>query len=140
VRVGFEILDLATSKCGWLAHVNQKSGPQIGKYRVNIEDLQNTGVKALIEAVKRCDVIAIDEIGPMELTSQRFKEAVRKALESSKLVLAVIHWKAKDTLLSEVKNRDDAKITNVTLYNREKLPKSIVEEAIKILNMQSTTG
>jgi len=39
-------------------------------------------------------VIAIDEIGPMELFSERSKEAVREALESHKIVLAVVHWKA----------------------------------------------
>jgi nucleoside-triphosphatase len=38
-RVGFEILDLNSSRRGWLAHVSQKSGPQVGKYRVNIEEL-----------------------------------------------------------------------------------------------------
>src|SRR3990172_3834179 len=82
-RVGFEILDLSTQKCGWLAHVNQKTGPQVGKYRVNLEDLDNVGAKAIIEASENCDIVAIDEIGPMELFSEKFKEAMRKALESS---------------------------------------------------------
>ena len=39
VRVGFEILDLNSHECGWLAHVNLKTGPQVGKYHVNLVDL-----------------------------------------------------------------------------------------------------
>ena len=39
-RVGFEILDLNTGRKGWLAHVAQKQGPQVGRYRVNLEDLE----------------------------------------------------------------------------------------------------
>jgi nucleoside-triphosphatase len=132
-RVGFEILDLASSRGGWLAHVNQKNGPQVGRYRVNIEDLNTVGAQAIIDATEKCDVIAIDEIGPMELFSERFKEAGRKALESRKLVIAVVHWKAKDVLVSEAKNRQDAETTTVTLENREKLHNTIAKEAVKIL-------
>jgi len=132
-RVGFEILDLTSYKRGWLAHVNQKRGPQVGKYRVNIEDLNAIGAKAVTEAVEKCEVIAIDEVGPMELYSERFKEAVRKALESHKLVLAVVHWKAQDTLINEAKKREDSKTTFVTLENRENLHKQIIGNALKIL-------
>ena len=132
-RVGFEILDLTSSRRGWLAHVNQKNGPQVGKYRVNIEDLNTVGAQAVTEAVEKCEVIAIDEIGPMELFSERFKEAVRKALESHKLVLAVVHWKAQDTLLNEAKKREGAETTSVTLENRESLHKQITGNALKIL-------
>ena len=139
-RVGFEIIDLSSSKRGWLAHVNQKNGPQVGRYRVNIEDLNTVGAQAIIDAVEKCAVIAIDEIGPMELFSERFKEAVRKALESRKLVIAVVHWKAKDAFLSEAKNRQDAETTTVTLENREKLHKTIAEEAAKILELHDYTS
>jgi nucleoside-triphosphatase len=132
-RVGFEILDLTGSRRGWLAHVSQKNGPQVGKYRVNIEDLNTVGAQAITEAVEKCEVIAIDEIGPMELFSERFKEAVRKALESHKLVLAVVHWKAQDTLINEAKKREDAETTSVTLENRESLHKQITGNALKIL-------
>jgi len=132
-RVGFEILDLSSGRRGWLAHVNQKAGPRVGKYRVNIEDLNTVGAQAITEAVEKCEVIAIDEIGPMELFSERFKEAVRKALESHKLVLAVVHWKAQDALINEAKRREDAETTSVTLENRESLHKQIIGNAIKIL-------
>jgi nucleoside-triphosphatase len=131
-RVGFEIVDLRGSKRGWLAHVNQKSGPQVGKYRVNIEDLNAIGAQAILDAVENCDVIAIDEIGPMELFSEKFKEAVRKALETRNLVIAIIHWKAQDVLISEARKREDAEIITVTYENREKLHEVIVEKALKV--------
>ena len=132
-RVGFEILDLSSSKRGWLAHVNQKSGPQVGKYRVNIEDLNTVGAQAILDAAENCDVIAIDEVGPMELFSEKFKEATRKALESRKLVIAIIHWRAQDVLISEARKRGDAEIITVTTENRERLHEQVAEKALRFL-------
>jgi nucleoside-triphosphatase len=132
-RVGFEILDLHSSKRGWLANVNQKSGPQVGKYRVNIEGLNTIGAQAITDAVKNCDVIAIDEIGPMELFSEGFKEATRKALESHKLVIAIVHSNARDALISEARRREDAETITVTYGNREKLHEVIVERVLRVL-------
>ena len=132
-RVGFEILDLSSGRCGWLAHIKQKTGPQVGKYRVNIEDLNAVGAKAVTDALEKCDAIAIDEIGPMELFSEKFKEATQKALNSRKPVLAVVHWKAKDRLISEAKNREDAEIFVITHENRDELPETIAEKTAEFL-------
>jgi nucleoside-triphosphatase len=132
-RVGFEITDFTSNKRGWLAHVNQKSGPQVGKYRVNLQDLENIGAKAITEAVEKCAVVAVDEVGPMELYSQRFKQAVRQALDSQKLVLAVVHAKAKDPLINEAKQREDAEIFTVTLANRDGLPGKLSKHALSVL-------
>jgi nucleoside-triphosphatase len=132
-RVGFELLDLSSGRCGWLAHVNQKTGPQVGRYRVNIEDLNSIGAQAIFAAVENCDVISIDEVGPMALFSAKFKEATRKALESRKLVVAVVHWKAHDSLISEAWEREDAELIVVTYENRAKLHEATLEKALKIL-------
>ena len=129
VRVGFEIIDLTNGKHGWLAHVNQKSGPQVGKYHVNLGDLEQIGAKAIAEALVKCDVVAIDEIGPMELFSQKFKQAVKQALESRKLLLAVVHAKASDPLINEAKQREDAEIFTVSLANRDMLAEDITKKA-----------
>ena len=131
VRVGFEILDLTSGKRGWLAQVNGQSGPQVGKYHVNLDDLDNIGTAAITKALEKCGVIAIDEIGPMELFSQKFKQAVAQALESKKLVLAVVHGKAKDPLVTQVKRRVDAEIFNVTFSNRENLPEQLTKKALE---------
>ena len=128
-RVGFEIADLTSGKRGWLAHVDQETGPRVGKYRVNLEDLEAIGAQAITDAIGDCDVVAIDEVGPMELFSEKFKEAVRTALKSGKLVVAVVHWKAQEKLISDAKNREDAETIVVTQENREKLPETIAEEA-----------
>ncbi len=129
VRLGFEILDLGGEKRGWLAHVNQKDGPQVGKYRVNLEDLENIGAQAIEYATEYCDVIAIDEVGPMELFSERFREVTRRALESSKQVIAVVHWKAQDRLVIGAKTMKDSETFTVTLENRNELSKIIVDIA-----------
>lgn len=136
-RVGFEILDLNSSRSGWLAHVNQKDGPKIGKYRVNIEDLNRIGAQAISYAVANCAIVAIDEIGPMELCSAKFKHATHKALESRKPILAVVHWKAHDKLICEAKNREDAETFAVTQENRDKLPELLIQRIIKLLFVKS---
>lgn len=128
-RVGFEILDLSGERRGWLAHVNQKTGPQVGKYRVNLEDLNSVGVEAVLKAVKECEVVAIDEVGPMELFSEKFREAVKRAVESGKFVVGVVHWKARDKLIENLKECEDAEVIAVTYENRDRLHQTIIEKA-----------
>lgn len=133
VRVGFEILDLASGRCGWLAHVNQPIGPSVGKYRVNMGDLEDIGVEAIVKAVDDSNVVAVDEIGPMELFSEKFKEAVKRAVEGRKLVVSVVHWKAKDRLIDEIKRRENTETIVVTYENRDKIHETIVEKAMDFL-------
>jgi len=130
-RIGFEILDLQSGKSGWLAHINQKIGPKVGKYRVNMEDLEKVGVEAILKAVRECDVIAIDEIGPMELFSEKFRNAVKEAVESGKLVVGVVHWKARDKIIDYVKKRQDTEIFTVTFENRDGLHGTLVGQALE---------
>jgi nucleoside-triphosphatase len=133
VRVGFEIVDIAVAKVGCLASINQAEGPQVGKYRVNLTDIDAIGAKAIIKAVEQNDVVAIDEIGPMELFSEKFRNAAQNALESSKLVIAVVHWKAQDKLVTGAKSRQDAEVFTVTAENREKLADNLAEKAVTFL-------
>jgi nucleoside-triphosphatase len=78
-------------------------------------------------------VTAIDEIGPMELFSDKFKEAVKRAVEGEKLVICVVHWKAKDKLIDDVKKREDAALFEVTYENRDSIHEAVVAKAIEFL-------
>ena len=86
------------------------------------------GAEAILKAIETCDVIAIDEVGPMELFSEKFKGAVRKALQSTKTVIAIVHWKARDPLITEARNRTDVEEIHLTLENRSQLVGEIVEK------------
>ncbi|MEM2104276.1 MAG: NTPase [Candidatus Bathyarchaeia archaeon] len=132
-RIGFEILDLSADKHGWLAHVNQKYGPKVGKYHVNLDDLEKIGVEAILKAVEERDVIVIDEIGPMELFSAKFKIAVEEAFKKGKLVLGVIHWKVRDKLINAAKTKKDVEIFEVTKQNRDQLHEIVVDKALEFL-------
>ena len=128
VRVGFEILDLRSPKRGWLAQVSQKSGSRVGRYSVNLKDLEAIGAESITEAVRNCDIVAIDEVGPMELFSRKFREAVSMALQSQRLVTVVVQWKTTDRLVVEVKDRFDSEIFLFTYDNREELFEVVVLE------------
>lgn len=132
-RVGFEIEDLATGRKGWLAHVNQPQGPQVGKYRVNLNDTEQIGVNAVQNAVRESEVVVIDEIGPMELFSEAFQQAVNTAIKSNKLVLGVMHRNARNPLIDLIKKREDAEIFEVTTENRRQLHNILIENATQFL-------
>jgi nucleoside-triphosphatase len=116
--------------------VNQPDGPRVGKYRVNLHDLESIGVGAILRAAEECDVICVDEIGPMELFSERFKGAVQQVVECEKPLVGIVHWKAKDRLIEEVRRREDAEIIEVTLENRDRLQETIVTKTVEFLKSQ----
>lgn len=122
-RVGFRIKTL-DGKEGILAMEGLKSGFRLGKYGINVEDLEAIGVKAVEDAVKTKDVVVIDEIGKMELFSQKFKDVVLKALDSNKRVMGVIH--REDTkFLNDIKSRKDVAVFEVNLDNHDEIIKKI---------------
>lgn len=136
VRVGFEIRDYASGKKGWLAHVRQPKGPKIGKYRVNLNDLNSIGVMAILNALRDADIVLIDEIGPMELLSETFKDAIKKAINCSKPVLGTIHYRAQYPIVKQIKSRKDAYIIEVTQKTRAQLPALITDKIMNLLTIK----
>ena len=91
-RVGFRIKTL-DGKTGLLSGVDVKSPYRVGKYKVDLDDFENIALPAMEGALSNSKPIIIDEIGPMELFSKRFKELVIKALDSPNPVIATIKLK-----------------------------------------------
>jgi nucleoside-triphosphatase len=136
-RVGFEIVDLSTGARGWLAHVNQPTGPKIGKYRVNLTDLEVIGVGAVLNAIQNADILAVDEIGTMELSSNAFSKALVKAVESNKPMLGTIHYGLSNPLVNSIKTREETEILRVTYENRESLHNLIADKISEHLTKTS---
>jgi len=133
-RVGFKIIDLKANREGILAHVKQKSGPQVGKYRVCLKDLDEIGARAILEACREASLIVIDEVAPMELYSREFKKAVSEALDSGKIVLGTIHYRARTAFTNSIRGRGDIDLIEVTYENRDRLPERITREILERIN------
>lgn len=145
-RKGFKIVNLETGEEGTLAEVNPTAkGPKIGKYTVNLEDLDEIGTKTIIDAVENeADVVIIDEIGVMELQSKKFQQAVKKALNSNKPVVGIIHRKSNHPLLQAIRRRQDTKIYQIERTTgktgREQIKKDIVEKVLQLANKNQQHG
>ncbi len=139
-RVAFTMSDLMSGREGELASVKGSLGPRVGRYRVNIATLANIGALSLREAAERADVIVIDEIGPMELTSQDFRKAADACLSSDKPILAIIHEQMKDPLIDAMRVMDGKALIEVSLENRDKLPKTIADEILASLPDAARVG
>lgn len=135
-RVGFEIIDIFNNKKGILAHVKYRTGPRVGKYRVNISDLEKVGVNAIMHAIEKCDVIVIDEVGKMELFSPKFVKAVEEALASNKIVLGTVHMRASHPLARRIRQGlvSNVVVIQVTYQNRDILPEQLYKEVISYVS------
>jgi nucleoside-triphosphatase len=117
-RVGFEVRDLTNGTQGELASVARNLGPKVGKYRLNLADLASVGAKGISDAALRSELVVIDELGPMELTSPEFRKAVRSCLDSGKPILAVVHERLEDDLIIEMRSKAKEEV-ELSQYNRD---------------------
>ena len=117
-RVGFSINTL-DHHTGVLAHQDIHSRFRVGRYGVNIEDIDRIAVPSMTP--DRPDMlIVIDEIGKMECFSELFKKTLVRLLDSEHRVLGSITMKG-DRFIRQIKTRDDVLLVTVTPKNRDKL-------------------
>jgi len=105
VRIGFEFLDLITNDRCVLASITG-IGPRVGKYFVCLFGCI-FAAEQLTNAIATSDVIICDEIGPMELKSREFIDAVKNLLHIDKEAIVVVHQKLKHRLIDEFRNKSD---------------------------------
>jgi nucleoside-triphosphatase len=99
-----------------LAAKGLKSPHKLGKYGVDLNALENVGVPALKLALMTKDLIVIDEIGSMEMMSERFRDALLECLTSTKPVLATIRA-ASQPFSDQVKKFADTQTVLLTKSN-----------------------
>jgi len=122
-RVGFALVDVATGEEGVLAHIHHRDGPKIGRYTVDLRSLENVGIQAIRHAIERCDLVVIDEIAPMELTSPAFAPAVEAALASDRSLVISTHAHADHPLAHRV--RRELNLYRVKQSNRDRIVSEI---------------
>lgn len=125
IREGFRIVTLE-GKTALLSHVDFHSPQRVSKYGVDIDALDQVGVGALKKAAMSCNLVIIDEIGKMELLSERFKSTVIDIIESGKKVLGTIMLKS-DPWADMLKQKPQVKLLTLTRQNRNEALALVVE-------------
>ena len=126
-RSGFYVIDWRTKEKGVLASTDIVSKFMVGKYGIDLSVLEDVGVRALETACIESDVIVIDEVGKIEVESEKFVNAVKAALDVEKPILLTLHKKSRNPLLQDIRRRDDVRILEVTPINRNHLPYKIMK-------------
>ncbi len=117
-RVGFSITTL-DGKRGILAHEKIKTSPRIGKYGVNLQDLDRIAVPSIIPS-SPSQMVIIDEIGKMECLSRLFRETLSKTLDSVNPVLGSIALHG-GPFIQKIRERKDVLLITLTEKNRDSL-------------------
>lgn len=101
---------------GIIASVDFHSSRKVGKYGVNIQNLD----KCLpsISDFDKDDLLYLDEIGTMQLYSSDFKKLALKYIDSSNRLIGTIKKRSDDEFITLIKKRDDVEIIDVTRQNR----------------------
>jgi nucleoside-triphosphatase len=124
-RLGFELRGLNGER-RTLAHVDIDSRHRVGKYRVDTAGFEEF-LDMLDLLYPDVELIVIDEIGKMELFSNRFRTLVRDVLNSDKQMLASIALEG-EGFIREIKQRSDIHLLEVIQVNRDRLAEELVEE------------
>lgn len=130
VREGFELVSLDGGRLT-LSHQNMTTTHRVGKYKVDV-----AGFEKLLANVNFFEpgvgLIIIDEIGKMECLSNKFKEIIKRILDSEKIVVATIALKA-GGFIGDLKKREDVKLFEMIKVNRNFLLPEILDEVEKLL-------
>lgn len=123
-RIGFDIVSIDKTVRAPLARVLPEGiakGPRVSKYTVDLNSIEQNALPLLKENEGDVRVIIIDEIGKMELFSQRFKSQVMHLFECNSICLVCTVPVYSITFVDLLKRRDDVKIIEVTKDNRNNL-------------------
>ena len=125
-REGFNVITLDGKKI-LLASKKIKTPFKVGSYSVNLEEFEETVLPALKRALNSRSIIIIDEIGKMELFSDRFAQIVKDIFsDENTTVIATVPVKNIHPIVSWIKKRPDVLLLEVDYKNRDTLPQKIL--------------
>lgn len=128
-RTGFELVTLGGQRAR-LATTHRRHGfarpVPFGRYMVSLDGIERLAVPAMRLAAHEGLIVVVDEIGPMELLSDRFTEVVLELLAGEVPLLGTIvarHHPVAD----RIKALDGITLLQLTLENRDRMPSELVD-------------
>jgi len=117
-RVGSNALDLLTGEEVPFARLSRyrsfKEGEKVGDYTISRDGIQ-FACSAINRAIEsRCDLVVIDEVGPLELSGNGLMPAVELALALAVNALIVVRSSLKEALQRHFSNYEFTVIADLT--------------------------
>jgi len=123
-RTGFMIKTLDGKK-GLLASTNIISDIKVSRYGVDINTFEQLCLPSIEEALLNKKFIIIDEIGPMQLYSEKYKELLMKVLKSDKTLIGTIFFDS-HPWIDEFKKNNEIELIELTMENRDNMVNEIL--------------
>lgn len=124
-RTGFELVSAGGART-LLASIHSKSHHRVSRYGVEVEEFESFLEKLPDPRPKA--LLYIDEIGQMELFSEKFKETTRIYLDSPNSFIGTLTSVYEDDFTREIRKRLDVSIVEVTSSNRDSLQEKIIHD------------
>jgi nucleoside-triphosphatase THEP1 len=115
-RVGFEI-ETSTGQKATLSHVDFQTNIKVGKYFVDTDALKS--VLPGVANFDSDDILYLDEVGEMQLHSEKFRALVHQYLDSKNTCLMTVSKVFQSDFIEELKGREDVLFVEVTAETRD---------------------
>jgi nucleoside-triphosphatase len=138
-RVGFDVVTL-DGRRGPLARAGA-SGPRVGRYGVDVESFERLGVGCLEAGLGTSGrVLVVDEIGKMELFSERFVDLLENLFAGGggPLILGSI-LSGRNAVADRVRQGAGVELIQVTAANRDDLPTRLAQRIRALLLTEGST-
>jgi nucleoside-triphosphatase len=122
-RIGFDCVSI-DGKRTRIADVNLHSNIRVGRYGIDIEAFENFAFQAIDISSWSGKVTIIDEIGPIQLQSTKFKQEISSVLTSSHCVIGTIFYD-KHPDIDEIKKTPGIRMYHMTKENRDTILEDI---------------
>jgi nucleoside-triphosphatase len=124
-RIGFRLVTIE-GQTGVFAHITSESPLRIGRYGVNLDCLESLGIAAIQKAIAMKQLVIIDELGPMEGLSDRFKQTVLDMFNSASPVIGTIALRS-HPWLDTLKRQEGVILYTLTPDNRDTMIDTIAD-------------
>jgi nucleoside-triphosphatase len=129
-RYGFQLVTL-DEQSGTLADIAYTNVPlKVGKYGVALEALEGIGLLAIYKALMSKQFIIIDEVGPMQLLSEKFRQTVIEVLDSPVPLIGTL-FAGSHPWTDELKKRKSMKLYPLTLDSRDTVPQMVIQNLMQ---------
>ena len=121
-----------SGKEGILARVSYDGEYIIGKYGVNLKEFEKLALTELENIINADDnkYVIIDEIGPMQLFSNKYKELLLKIASTDRKIIGTAFYDSYDWL-DDFKKLDNVELIEINEMNRNDIPMEVVEKISK---------